>query len=214
MQLIFDHMTAIIVSAILIGVLATVNIRGQKSAVEATQFHAAKMQQNAFIDMLEYDLEDLGSGVPTGEQMVTAYEADAFGIKTFEFRRELVDAAGVPGLASVRYERTQRGSYTTGDGVTVPRFLVRRLVQAEDGSMVSSTSVGYEVTALEIDLLGTDGEAVTTNLNAASSIRVRIESALPFQTGGDLRFTSWDGTFRPSNLARRTDAVGGVGIGG
>jgi hypothetical protein len=210
MQLIFDHLTALTVSAILIGVIATINMRGQASSVEATQFHAAKTQQNVLIEMLEYDLEDLGSGVPRGEQMITDYQSDSFGIKVFEFRRELADATGAPHLATVRYERAYVGSYTAGD-VTLPRFRIRRLVQAVDSSMVSTTGSGFDVVALEIDLLGTDGEGASENLNAASSIKVRLKSALPFQTGDEMRFSSWDGVFRPSNLARRSDAAGGVG---
>lgn len=211
MQLIFDHLTALIVSAILLGVLLTINTRGQESSIEATQFHAAKTTQGALIDMLEYDLEDLGSGVPVGEQMITAFEADGFGLKTFEFRRELANSSGAATIARVRYQRSYAGSYTAGDGVILPRFRIQRLVEAEDGSMTSSTGEGFEVVALEIALLGEDGEGTTNNLNAATTVEVKLTSAFPFRQGDQMQFTSWSGRFRPSNLARRSDAAGGVG---
>lgn len=211
MQLIFDHLTAVIVSAILLGVILTINLRGQESAIEATRYHAAKAQQSALIDMLEYDLEDLGSGVPSGEQMITAFEADDFGIETFEFRRELATASGAATIGRVRYQRSYAGSYTADDGVILPRFRIRRLVEAEDGSMASTTGEGFEVVALEISLLGEDGGGTTDNLNAATTVEVKLTSALPFQEGDKMQFTNWSGRFRPSNLARRSDAVGGVG---
>lgn len=213
MQLIFDHLTAILVSAILLGVIMTLNVRGQTSAMEATQFHAAKARQSALIDMLEYDLEDLGSGVPAGEEMITEYDADAFGIKVFEFVRELADASGTPTLARVRYERSYEGSYTTGDGVTLPHFRIRRLIETGDGSMVSTTGDGFDVVALAFNLLGPGGETVTSDPNTATSIEVHLRSAFPFKIGDDLKFTSWTGTFRPSNLARRTGGAGSISAG-
>jgi hypothetical protein len=210
MQLIFDNLTAVIVSAIMIGVVLTLNVRSQATAVEATRHYAATTKQNALVDLIEYDLEDLGSGVATGSQMITAYERDALGTKTFEFMRELADASGEIQLARIRYERSYAGSHTTGDSVVIPSFHVRRLVEKEDGTFVSTTGEGFEVVYLDFALLGEDGEAVTSNLDAATNVEVHLRSALPFQDGADrMRFTSWAGTFRPSNLARRSSAVGG-----
>lgn len=214
MQLILDHLNAVLVASILIGVALTLNVRNQESAVEVTQFHAAKAQQSALIDLIEYDLEDLGSGVATGDQMITAYDVDGFGVKAFELRRELVDAEGEAQVVRVRYARTYAGSYTTKEDVIIPYFHIRRFVETENGAMASTTGSGYEVATFDLTLLGPDGNVVTDNLNAATSIRVHLTSALPFQHGnGDVKFTSWEGTFRPANLARRSDAVGGVGVG-
>lgn len=213
MQLIFDNLTAVIVSAILLGTVLTVNLRGQESAVEATQFHAAKQQQAALINMVEYDFEDLGSGVPTGEQMIVAYDVDVFGVKEFEFRREFVDNSGEATLASVRYSRVLDGTYETADGATLPRFRILRYVEAEDGSMARSTGDGFPVISFDIELVDDSGEAVATNLNDASSINVSLRTSLPFQAGEQIQYMSWDGAFRPSNLARRGGAAGGVGVG-
>lgn len=215
MQFIFDNLTAVIVSAIMVGVVFTLNLRSQETAIEAAQYHAAAAKQNALVDLIEYDLEDLGSGVATGDQMITAYERDGLGTKAFEFVRELEDASGGTRLTRVRYERVYAGSHTTEEGVIIPAFKVRRMVEKEDGTLVTTTGDGFEVIYLDFALLGEDGEAVTTNLNAATNIEVQLRSALPFRSGADrMRFTGWAGTFRPSNLARRSTAAGGVGVGG
>ncbi len=216
MQLIYDNLVAVIVSALLVLVLMTVRLRTQEVAFDATRFHAAKARQAQFIDVIEYDLEELGSGVPTGERMIHSYGKDQHGLDCIEFEKEFQASDGTIRLGRVRYERQPAGSYAAPDTV-LPLFEFERLVESEAGGMVPGGGSGRSVLRLELNLLGEDGQPVEDNLNGAESIEVALESIMPFQLAGQgarertaVQRMNWQGRFRPSNLARRSDGSGGV----
>lgn len=220
MQLIYDNLVAVIVSTLLIIVLMTVKLRTQETSIDATRFHAAKTLQAQFINVIEYDLEELGSGVPTGENMIHKYARDSLGLDCIEFEKEFVDTGGNIRLGRVRYERQPAGSYATSDTTFVPLFRFERLVEAENGSMVSGGGSGESVLRFDLDLLGEDGQPVNDNLNGAESIEIALETAMPFELAGRgsrertaVQRMSWQGQFRPSNLSNRSDESGGV-VGG
>ena len=125
MQFIHDHLIATIVGAILLMVLLTLRLEQQRANVEATQFYAVKKQQIALIDMIERDIENVGSGVPLGEPMIL--QADAEGLR---FRKELADGT----QAEVAYLREGPAGTVSLNGTEVPVYHVRRIVRDGDGS--------------------------------------------------------------------------------
>ncbi len=211
MQLIYDNLVAVLVSALLLTVVMTIKMRTQETAIDATRFHAAKSRQAQFVDLLEYDLEELGSGVPTGEPMIHAYSTDSLGLECIEFEKQFADGE----LGRIRYKRWHAGSYVDGD-TTLRLVEFIRLVEATDGSFVYSGGSGRTVLRLDLELLDKDGQPATDNMNGTDRIDVALESVMPFALSGQgarersaVHRMNWQSTFRPSNLARRSDGSGG-----
>lgn len=189
MQFIHDHLIATIVGAILLMVLLTLRLEQQRANVEATQFYAVKKQQIALIDMIERDIENVGSGVPLGEPMIL--QADAEGLR---FRKELADGT----QAEVAYLREGPAGTVSLNGTEVPVYHVRRIVRdVNDPSRVDSGGAFESILQFQVRLHPYD----PANLDAARAIEVTLESALP--SGVSVPRSAWTAVFRPANLALR-----------
>ena len=80
MSSIFDHITAILVGAVLVGALLFVQMRRQESAVLTTVRNRVEMQTTQFVDVLRRDVENIR----------TRRQAErAFGTYRFSIDREV-----------------------------------------------------------------------------------------------------------------------------
>lgn len=189
MQFIHDHIIATMVGTILLMVMLSLRFEQQRADIEATQFYATKKQQIALLDVIGRDLENVGAGVPAGEDMIL--QADAGG---FRFRKELDDGT----QAEVVYLREGPVDTVSVNGSPTPVYDVRRIIRdLSDPNRVDSAGAFGNVLQLQIRLHPYDA----ANLDTARAIEVTVESALP--EGVSLPRSAWTAVFRPPNLALR-----------
>lgn len=183
MQFLFDHTVSVLVGAVVILLVGAAFTHQQRVNVEATLFYSAKQQQLAFVDMVERDFARVGEGVPVAVPIVLNWTDDRF-----RFRRALDDGA----VVTMEYRREQ----APGSTEDAPRYRVVRYVEG-----VSTGQSTDALTEFRVVLRDYDGTLITTNLEDARAIDVRVEAAVAETSTGPVRRLAWASTFRPRSLA-------------
>lgn len=141
-----DHLTAIIVGTVVLGVLAFLGIRGQRDAIDTTQLYGARTQLTTLTDVIQQDLANVGARVDTTEAAILDWEPGS----VFEFQGAVQPSADAP-VERVRYEIRAWGTTRVG-GRSRNGFQLVRLVH--DGTaFVESGGSAIPITAFELQLL-------------------------------------------------------------
>lgn len=106
MQTIFDHLTAVILSAGVILMLGAAWVISSKSSTDATLGYQARTLSGAAITIMERDFRNIGSGVPLDEPAILHMNS-ATPNRVFEFK-STIDTSDNPEPIQIRYEVNDR----------------------------------------------------------------------------------------------------------
>lgn len=203
MYFIFDHLNAIIVSAVLVFILAWVMFQMQETNMETTLHRQKQTQALDLIEMLERDLRNVGSGVDLTDDMILAYQWDEDN-RYLEFL-SISDTSEAATVEQIRYELESSDSLMVVDqGVSqrVPAYTLHRKVFS-GGSYITTGSSQPMITELSVSLLDADSTPVTVALNATRIIEVQLKVASNLDTDEGMPVTVWETRFRPVSLFLR-----------
>jgi hypothetical protein len=204
MQTMVDHAAAVIIGIALLLLLAAMSLRAQDSSVEAAQVEIGKGELRSLVDLLEQDLNNMGSGMTfpntnNGNRVIRTFGpgsgADA-GYTVFSFY-----GLGAPGGAAdtvlVTYRSRQQGTATLPSGATVNTFVVERTDPAgRTARYTSATRFALTLTTKEYSTLAPG----SLNLEEARYVTADVAMVSPLGAEGVLEQTRWAKQFRPLNL--------------
>ena len=189
MNVFLDHLTSIIVGAVVIVISLATLTRGTEESQETTRTYITQQALSGFTDVLEADLENVGVQLPLGEAAFVQHTADSF---TF---RGLDGPEGAS--ARIRYTRTAVGVL---DSLTLYR--IDRYVND-----VAEGSIEGAITAFTVSLLDNRGNPVgVSDWDDIRQVKVRVERATAYAREGDdavreaVRVQGWESTVRPLAL--------------
>lgn len=186
MRLFQDHLITTIAAAGILLTSANLQHESATMLLNQTRRQGGKAALTSFADVVSQDVRSMGSGVPTGEQMVLAS-----GDGTLTFRGTSDDTAIA---RTIRYDWVET---TDASGKTETRL--RRTV---DGVARGESPA---LSSFALQLLDANGRAVTAP-DDARRVHVRAEVAMTDDVAAEetsVRRLSWETEFSPSNLARR-----------
>ena len=196
MQFLIDHITSIVIGAVLILIVAGVQLRGQNSSVDATQYSAAKTRLLDLAQMMERDFSNIGAGVSTAAMASAIQTFDTLSsTRVFAFYGR-VDQAD-PDSHLIRYEWVPTDSVTLKNSQVVTTYQITRLV---DGAYTASSLP--TVTQVRIDLMDADSNAVGGMYSNTRFVSVDITAVSPLGVGDEIEQPRWQRIFRPANLTR------------
>lgn len=231
MQEWIGHIAAAVIGATLLLVLAVLSWRGQHHTITATQYSAAKESALDFAEVIDEDLSNMGAGLrnntihspspPYAGAFYTGGPEAAFDtsstIRSIHFCswtdrtatiNPLVDTCNRVAYTWQQIGTVQVQSPTTGTFVTVPTYLIERLVNGNPAGQSTGT-----VTEVRFDLYNASG-ASTGTLADVRAIEVTLKAVSPLGGGKgivsnddpNLKYqideTRWSRMIRPLNLAR------------
>ncbi len=211
MSAILDHLTAILVGAVLVGALLVVQMRRQESAVATTVQNRVEYQTGEFLSVVQRDAENIRTRRQTEH---------AFGAYRFTVRR----AAGTDGetytsqlsfptlanpalgaaspVALVTYRMTPTGETVRVGASLRPTYRIVRFAYTRAGGQVET---GGAVGVLDFDafLVRDDGSEQTDEQTVdpvPAQVRVAVMTAAPAQS----RRTRDQAATRTQNATRRS----------
>ena len=195
MQFIIDHLTGVVISAIVILIIATTQFRSRDASIDATQYAAAKTRVLAIAEAVERDFSNLGSGVDSVKYAIMGLDTTST-IKFFQFAGQTVQ--GDPTVRTIRYQWSQTGSVYLANNAAIPTYTIERRI---DGN-ISGTSMST-VTGFEIDLMTADSSVVISNYADTRIIGVLLSAVSPLGVNTEIEQTRWRKVFRPVNMQRQ-----------
>ena len=228
MSVIFDNLTAILVTAVLAGALLVVQMRRQESAIGATVRNRVEFQAGEFVSVVQRDAENIRTRQQT--------EA-AFGEYRFRLRRatgadgesytsqasfptlaepELGDASPV---AIVTYTMTPTGGSVRVGRSTRPTYSVARRAYTRAGGLVE-TGGAVGVVDFDVFLVAPDGRETTSapdrtdvsETPAQVRIAVMTAAAAALRRSGDQAATTAQNATRRTTTARVISAAATGGL--
>lgn len=198
MPFIFDNLTATVIAATILLILASIQVRSGQQEVAQTAQRLAQNRAQEATDWLEQDLDRIGQNMPPSQSAVSrleSYHEDPDGdrekwlTKTFSFQRDSIATGGDRWRIETRYRVGDDGQVTFGGettgGEATPVYSLtreRRRKRVGDGGW-SSWRKGGQVEPLEyfdVDLLDQNGRP-TEATSEAESVRIRFSVVAPFQ---------------------------------
>lgn len=195
MSLIFDNLSATLISIAVVFMLVIMQQRVQRVSAEQVMMYAANQNVLGFGEWLEDDLVNIGWGVVGSNGIGTIQQNDTIPdlTKTFSFDRFLhsdslvtsnvvytviraLDSKGVPVFQEI-------------DGADVPLWQVRRIV----AGAITGESAPY-VTHFNIELENSFGEDVF-DVSLAEQLSIQVGMAMPFGEDAYIPETYWGTTF-------------------
>ena len=202
MQAVFDHLTAIVISIVIFGVLVAMQVRVQESQIDATRHYANRTHLVSFIDFLERDLPNIGAGVDPADPMILDYSWSGSN-KFIEFQA-IVDTAATAPVEQIKYELVPTQTVDVGiDGTIdmVQCYELRRFVYDPIAMLYELDGKSQELlTDFEIELLDASGSPIGADLNDTRMIQVRIGALSPLGPDQIIQRTRWQTLFLPINL--------------
>lgn len=218
MSAILDHLTAILVGAVLVGALVFVQMRRQETAVQTTVRNRVEMQTGEFLAVLQRDAEN----VRTRRQTEQAFGAYRFSVrratgpdgetytKQLSFPTLLDPSQGSASpVALITYEMTPTGETVRVGASRRPTYgVVRHEYTRGGGSRTTGGAVG--ILDLDVMLVGDDG-AETSSDDVVDPIPSQVRIAVMAAAEGALRRASDQTTTTPMNATRRATTVRVIG---
>jgi len=210
MHVIYDNLIAVLISGFLLLILVQLNRNGNQTRVNTTRYYAGRAQATSFIETLQRDFRNIGSGVDAADDMISAFQWDQ--VDTFiEFYATIEPdpeppAAPAP-VKRIRYEKVsapdcQTRVSRTAPPVTIPCFRVVRSVY--DGTQFVEEGGSMDtITDFAIDVRRANGASAASNLEEARAIVVRMEALSPLGEDGIIKRTRWQTRLQPTNLTRK-----------
>lgn len=211
MQVLLDHLTAVVMGSILLMVLLTLQLRGKQHNLNTTVSAATSRQAQTLLHTLERDIENMRTPQQAREA-VGYYDLrltrSAGRTKTFVF--PTVGGGSASGVVHVAYRLEPVYETVAVDAAERPAYRLSRYVDTGRGFR-RSTPGPEGVVEFQIWITDDDGATVTTADGIEDIDRVRLELALaadaPGQRSGDqaletsANLAHLGQTIRPPNLA-------------
>ncbi len=192
MQMLLDHIAAVVISGIIILVLAVVTLGGKSSSIESTQYRAQKRMLLNLVEFLERDITNIGAGVSPVTGAIQSFDTSAT-IRFFQFLARPDSSQAAPSV--IRYEWEPEATIDLKRG-TVPTYTVRRLI---DGTM-DGRSTG-NITSFRVDLLTADSTTVGA-FSDTRLVRLDVTAISPIGVTQEIQESRWTKMFRPVNFLR------------
>lgn len=207
MQAIIDHVGAFIIGTTLLFLIAAMQWRSQDAAMQAAQVDAGKAGLRLLVDMIEQDVNNMGSGMEhpnntslplSGTTVIESFGASgSYTALTFW---GLTSATGTPEPQLITYRWKKSGTATLSNGTTVDTHLVERLV----GSPGTLSGASFSnVTAFNVALAKADLGAVpagSADYRLVRYVNVDLAMVSPLGPEATIEQTRWSKRFRPVNL--------------
>lgn len=170
MAFIFDHLTAVLVGATLLGGLFLLQVRGQQTAIEAAQRYRVQTQTASFAQVVERDVEN----IRTQAQAEAAFEHYRFTLRqatgtdgtvytaqaAFVTLRDPALGAASPAVL-VSYDVQPTGRTLDVGGQLRPTYRVWRRVYDGSGSALVEEGGAEDVVDFDLTALMNDGSEIT-----------------------------------------------------
>lgn len=189
MTFILDNISSTLVYGILALLLAGMQLRMQRAAIEQSVVYMSKTQTLSFADLLEQDIKQIGSGVEG--DMIESITTSEAGLTTgFTFNSTLDDGSPLV----IGYALETADQIPTDDGYVT----LYRLMRTENGAQAGGSPATLR--SFQIELLDEAGGAASEA--TARLVRVAFVNAYAIGDLDDynLRQTYWGATLRPINL--------------
>jgi len=177
MQIIFDHLAAVIIGGIVILILVAVNLRSRMVEVEATNHYALRAKQLVFVETVKRDMQNMTEVVSITEDSITG---------TFVFQA-LTD----PDDSNPHQVTYQRVLVESRDSINL--YHVNRLVDGVSDGGSSATITGWDIVARN-----EEGIQVA-DADDARQIYIFFEVVKPYAKDelDTIESSRWESTFRP-----------------
>lgn len=186
MVLIFDHLSATLISGAVILALASMHLRVTEATVERTLTYQGKQYTLTFGEVMENDLSKVGVGVSSGNGFVANEKTRTVNGQTVTeelvFQARLFDTD--PTVYTVKYALEERETVTfAGEGpggsdLTVPLFEVVRYVDYGSGYVKEGGSSPI-VRHFRIRALTNEGQMTTYTNSNVRQLDIRMTTAPP-----------------------------------
>jgi hypothetical protein len=194
---ILDHLTALLVVAVVILLLLTSQRDGQEASRDSMVRATSRGLLNQTTDWIERDLANIGAGVPTNEPAILTFGWTPEQ-RTFTFLTIADTSAGAT-VETVRYELARASSAGDSAGIGLYHEL-RRYTLGEGGTVLSSWTAP-SIRELSIALFDEEGQPLTDSLGNVRAVEVHLSmDPLLGETGPPL---VWNRRFYPRNLMGR-----------
>ena len=195
MSLIFDNLTATMISIAVVFMLVIMQQRVQRVSTEQVMMYAANRNVLDFGDWLEEDLSNIGWGVvgSNGINLIQQNDTIPELTNSFTFDRFLDSTSIV--TSTVQYivipalDSTGAPVSTEIEGVEIPLWQVRRMVAGD----VTGESAPF-VTHFRIQLQDNLGQNVF-DVSLAEQLSIQVAMAMPFGNDAHIPETHWGTTF-------------------
>lgn len=201
MQFLQDHLAALIVAAVVVFLLAFVQIGGQEGAIDAVRFQSGRTSTDQIGEFVTQDLANLGAGVPLGSPRIHALNGSA-PTTLFEFSGAVAPAAAAP-VQRIRYRLIPTDTMEVlvgGRRHVLPGHELRREV-LDSGTWRYTGGSSSVLVDFSIELLGQDGSPIGAAVETARTARVRFVAASPLAGGRRAGVTRWERLIPLFNLA-------------
>ena len=194
MQNWIGQLVALAVAAVVILIIAAVNLRVQTGAIATVQYQAGKTNQIDLIGLIDRDFRNIGSRYPNyvldPATAIVSFTDATPGSITFWGQT----VANAP-PDSITYAWTKTGTVLI-DSAYVDAYTITRTVNGEP----RGESAG-SVTEFDIDLLDSDGNAAGV-LSDTRQIRIDLKLTSSLGSSDFVETNDWQTVIRPTALAR------------
>ena len=203
MHVIYDNLIAVLISGFLLLILVQLNRNGNQARVDTTRYYAGRAQATSFIETLQRDFRNIGSGVDATDAMISAFQWDDVD-KFIEFYATIE-----PDPAPVKHIRYKKVSAPdceildeNGEPASTPCFQVVRFVY--DGTQWVEKGGSMEtLTKFKIEIRDGNGANASGNPDDTREIAVQMVALSPLGEDGIIKRTRWQTQLRPTNLTRK-----------
>ena len=203
MQVMIDHIAAVIVGAVVLISVFAMAKTSNEGAIEAVQIDMGKTNLRTLVDGLEQDLSNMGSGMANpnrdGLNRVVDTYTESGGETMLRFWA-LTNDTGTPTPDTVTYRWQQSGTVTFPDGTSTPAWRVSR---SQGGAQATFTATTFSVKLLKDNVLGivtVPPNSIADSLALVRYADVAIGLASPAESEALVQRTQWTKRFRPINL--------------
>ena len=210
MQVIFDNLIAVLISGFLLLMLVQLNRNGNQARVNTTRYYAGHVQATSFIETLQRDFRNIGSGVDAADAMINAFQwddDDTFIEFYATIQPDTIPTAPPAPVELIRYEKvavpdcqTRVSRYAQPD--PIPCFRVDRSVW--DGTQFVKEGGSMDtLTEFKIEIRDGNGANASGNPDDTREIVVRMAALSPLGEDGIIKRTRWQTRLQPTNLTRK-----------
>jgi len=187
MNLIYDHLSATILSIAIFFILVIIQVRSGETTQDQTRYYSAKTHLLQVKEMIEHDLANVGAGVAMNDPVFITKDDE-----TLEFMALVYSEDENP--SKITYLRVATEVVEIA-GEDVQFYEIHRLVDDVLTGRGPATMREFEIE------LWDSNRQETTDFNAVETIHVEFVIAPPLGGDDGLHVARWSHTFRPANLS-------------
>ena len=194
MHLLLDHAVAFLVAAAILFTIVGLQLRGQRAAIDTSQYYNSKEGAQALLELVEQDFHNLGAGMLDPSRAILPVGAQSF---QFYGQTDL----SVPDSQLVSYTWTETGTVSLESG-EVDTYRVTRTVDGAATATSFDSVTDFSITLRDEDLLVITDDTNPAQLARTRRIDVSATAVSQFGVGETIEETRWFRNIRPANLSR------------